>query len=46
MYYSTFEGPEYDCVKNVLIPYMNDKIENGDAAFMAHTGDFIRKLYI
>ena len=39
----TFEGPEFNCVKDVLIPYMNRKIEAGDAAFMAHTGDFISK---
>jgi len=29
-------------VRDSLIPYMNGRIEDGDAAFVVHTGDFIR----
>lgn len=38
----TFEGREYECVRDSLLPYMNGRMEGGDAAFVAHTGDFIR----
>ena len=37
----TYEGPEFACVRDSLIPFMNSKIDAGDAAFMAHTGDII-----
>lgn len=40
----TFEGSEYDCLRDVTIPWMNRMIDAGDAAFMAHTGDIISKL--
>jgi len=40
----TFEGPDYACVNDVLIPYMNSKIASGDAAFIAHAGDFLGEL--
>ena len=30
-------------MKDSIIQYMNDKIATGDAAFMAHAGDFLSK---
>ena len=37
----TYEGPEYACIRDTLIPYMNAKIDAEDAAFMSHVGDLI-----
>ena len=37
----TYEGREYDCVKNGIIPYVNSKIVSEDAAFVAHVGDIL-----
>jgi hypothetical protein len=38
----TYEGPEYQCVKESIIPYINRKIANGGAAFALHVGDIIK----
>eukprot|EP00986_Skeletonema_menzelii_P006648 scaffold2532_cov79-Skeletonema_menzelii.AAC.9 len=38
----TYEGSEYRCLKDNIIPYINDKVVNGDAAFALHVGDFIK----
>jgi hypothetical protein len=32
------------CIKDYVIPYMNDKIDAGDAAFIAHCGDILGEL--
>lgn len=38
----TYKGPQYRCLKNKIIPYMNDKLTNGEAAFALHIGDIIK----
>eukprot|EP01083_Nonionella_stella_P024110 66678_1 len=38
----TYEGPEYECVRDNLIPYMNEQIDAGEASFIAHAGDIIK----
>ena len=40
----TYQGNQYDCIKDYVIPYMNDKIDAGDAAFIAHCGDILGEL--
>ena len=40
----TYQGRDYDCVRDSIIPYMNDKIGAGDAAFIAHCGDILGEL--
>jgi len=42
----TYEGSDYNCVKNHLIPYMNARIAAGDAAFIAHAGDIMKGIAI
>eukprot|EP00581_Thalassiosira_minuscula_P014206 CAMPEP_0183721870 /NCGR_PEP_ID=MMETSP0737-20130205/13999_1 /TAXON_ID=385413 /ORGANISM="Thalassiosira miniscula, Strain CCMP1093" /LENGTH=488 /DNA_ID=CAMNT_0025951933 /DNA_START=886 /DNA_END=2352 /DNA_ORIENTATION=+ len=38
----TYEGTQYKCNKNNLIPDMNRIIDAGDAAFVVHAGDIIK----
>ena len=38
----TYEGYEYHCIKDKLIPYMNAKMDGGDASFSVHVGDIIK----
>ena len=38
----TYEGYEYICVRDRLIPYMNAKMDGGDASFSVHVGDIIK----
>lgn len=38
----TYEGSEYRCLKDNIIPYMNGKFADGDAAFALHVGDIIK----
>lgn len=38
----TYEGSEFSCIKNNIIPYINDKINSGDSAFVLHIGDIIK----
>ena len=38
----TYEGTEYKCIKSNIIPYINDKLASGEAAFVVHVGDFIK----
>jgi len=38
----TYEGREYECWRDTIIPYMNSRIDAGDAAFSVHAGDFIK----
>jgi len=37
----TFEGKDYECVEETLIPYMNSQIAAGDAALILHAGDIL-----
>ena len=37
----TYEGPEYECVRDSILPYMNDEIAAENAAFIAHAGDIM-----
>ena len=36
-------GPEYECVEDSIIPYMNTKMEADEAAFVYHCGDILGK---
>lgn len=38
----TYEGSEFSCIKNNIIPYINDKINSGESAFVLHIGDIIK----
>jgi len=38
----TYEGPDYNCVQNSIIPFMNSVISAGDAAFILHAGDIMK----
>ena len=38
----TYEGSEYKCLKDNIIPYMNDKVAVGNVAFALHVGDIIK----
>lgn len=38
----TFEGTDYKCLKENIIPYMNRKLEAGDGAFQVHVGDILK----
>jgi len=38
----TFEGTDYKCLKENIIPYMNRKMEAGDGAFQVHVGDILK----
>ncbi|EJK55704.1 hypothetical protein THAOC_24535 [Thalassiosira oceanica] len=38
----TYEGYEYHCIRDKLIPYMNAKMDSGDASFSVHVGDIIK----
>ena len=40
-YTCTYEGAEYACNRDNLIPYMNSEIAAGEAAFTVHTGDIL-----
>jgi hypothetical protein len=42
----TYEGNDYDCVRDSIVPYMNGLIADGDAASIAHIGDFISEQLI
>ena len=37
----TYEGAEFRCIRDTTIPYMNKKIDAGEASFVAYVGDFI-----
>lgn len=36
----TYEGPDYDCLENGIMPYMQSKI-GVDVSFVAHVGDIL-----
>jgi len=38
----TYEGKDYMCVKESIIPYMNSRMDAGDAAFVLHAGDILK----
>ena len=38
----TFEGEDYKCLKESIIPYVNRKMEEGDGAFQIHVGDILK----
>jgi len=38
----TYEGVDYACVRDSIIPYMNSRIAVGDAAFILHAGDILK----
>ena len=38
----TFEGHQYECMRDLLLPYMNVRVEEGGTVFVAYTGGFIR----
>ena len=38
----TYEGNDYICLRDNILPYMNTGTNNGDAAFSAHVGDIIK----
>ena len=33
-------------MKSSILPYMNAKIDAGEAAFILHAGDFIGKIFV
>ena len=37
-------GPEYECVRDQIIPYINTQIQADEAAFVYHAGDILCKL--
>ena len=42
----TYQGPDYSCIQNSLMPYMNAQIALGEAAFIAHCGDFLSSEFV
>jgi len=38
----TYKGKEYECNRDILIPYMNSEIAAGEAAFVMHCGDLFK----
>jgi len=42
----TYEGEDYECVKEQIIPYINAAIDDGNGAFAAHYGDILSELLI
>jgi hypothetical protein len=38
----TFEGDDFKCVKDSIIPFMNRKMNNGVGAFQVHLGDILK----
>ncbi len=38
----TFEGEDFECLKDSIIPYMNRKMNGGDGAFQVHVGDILK----
>ena len=38
----TFEGDEYDCLTSRILPYIDMKMDAGDAAFTVHMGDILK----
>jgi hypothetical protein len=38
----TFEGDDFNCVKDKIIPFINDKMAGGDGAFQVHLGDILK----
>jgi len=38
----TYEGPHFACLQKNLIPFMNSRIDIGDAAFIVHAGDMLK----
>eukprot|EP00986_Skeletonema_menzelii_P003468 scaffold1052_cov115-Skeletonema_menzelii.AAC.1 len=38
----TFEGADFKCVKESIIPFMNGKMDQGDGAFQVHLGDILK----
>jgi len=38
----TFEGDDFKCVKESIIPFMNGKMDQGDGAFQVHLGDILK----
>ncbi len=38
----TFEGADYKCLRENIIPFMNRKMEGGDGAFQIHVGDILK----
>eukprot|EP00986_Skeletonema_menzelii_P005447 scaffold1978_cov144-Skeletonema_menzelii.AAC.13 len=38
----TFEGADFKCVKETIIPFMNGKMDQGDGAFQVHLGDILK----
>ena len=38
----TFEGEDYKCVRDSIIPFMNSKMDGGDGAFQVHLGDILK----
>ncbi|KAK1737802.1 hypothetical protein QTG54_011574 [Skeletonema marinoi] len=38
----TFEGDDFKCLKESIIPFMNRKMDEGDGAFQVHLGDILK----
>lgn len=38
----TFEGDDFKCVKDSIIPFTNRKMNDGDGAFQVHLGDILK----
>ena len=38
----TYEGEDYNCLKDVILPWMQGQTEAGEADFSVHVGDIIK----
>ena len=43
---STYIGSDYECLEDSIIPYMNQQIEVGGAAFSSHVGDIVGEITV
>ncbi len=38
----TFEGEDFECLKESIIPFMNSRMDLGDGSFQVHLGDILK----